>query len=66
MVRTNTTVIAALAVKRGDADAMICGLEGRFDRHLRNITLIIGLRAGVKDRDLSTLSMLISQRGASS
>jgi phosphotransacetylase len=32
MVRTNTTVIAALAVKRGEADAMICGLEGRFPR----------------------------------
>ena len=32
MVRTNTTVIAALALKRGDADAMICGLEGRFER----------------------------------
>ena len=50
-------------MKRGDADAMICGLEGRFERHLRNVTLIIGPRAGVKDRDLSALSMLISQRG---
>ncbi|TIV02282.1 MAG: NADP-dependent malic enzyme [Mesorhizobium sp.] len=63
MVRTNNTVIAALALKRGDADAMICGLEGRFERHLRNVTLIIGPRPGIKDRDLSTLSMLISQRG---
>ena len=63
MVRANPTVIAALAVKRGDADAMICGLEGRFERHLRNVTLIIGRRAGVRDRDLSTLSMLITQRG---
>ena len=63
MVRTDNTVIAALALKRGDADAMICGLEGRFERHLRNVTLVIGPRAGVNDRDLSTLSMLISQRG---
>ncbi len=45
MVRANPTVIAALAVERGDADAMICGLEGRFERHLRNVTLIIGARA---------------------
>ena len=30
LVRTNTTVIGALAVRRGDADALICGLEGRF------------------------------------
>ncbi|MBL8578830.1 MAG: NADP-dependent malic enzyme [Mesorhizobium sp.] len=63
MVRGNPTVIAALAVKRGDADAMICGLEGRFERHLRNVTLIIGKRELVRDRDLSTLSMLITQRG---
>jgi malate dehydrogenase (oxaloacetate-decarboxylating)(NADP+) len=63
MVRGNPTVIAALTVKRGDADAMICGLEGRFERHLRNVTLIIGRRPSIQDRDLSTLSMLIAQRG---
>ncbi|MBX3578128.1 MAG: NADP-dependent malic enzyme [Rhizobiaceae bacterium] len=63
MVRTDTTVIAALALHRGDADAMICGLEGRFERHLRNVRLIIGARPDVIDRDLSALSMLITQRG---
>ncbi|MGE0499398.1 MAG: NADP-dependent malic enzyme [Rhizobiaceae bacterium] len=63
MVRTDTTVIAALAVKRGDADAMICGLEGRYERHLRNVSLIIGARPDVGDRDLSALSMLIAQKG---
>ena len=63
MVRTDPTVIAALALKRGDADAMICGLEGRFERHLRNVRLIIGPRPGVSDQDLSAMSMLISQRG---
>jgi malate dehydrogenase (oxaloacetate-decarboxylating)(NADP+) len=41
---------------------MICGLEGRFERHLRNVQLIIGPRADVNDRDLSTLSMLITQK----
>jgi malate dehydrogenase (oxaloacetate-decarboxylating)(NADP+) len=59
-VRTDTTVIAAIAVKRGDADAMICGLEGRFERHLRNVRVIIGTRGGC---DLSALSMLIWQGG---
>jgi malate dehydrogenase (oxaloacetate-decarboxylating)(NADP+) len=63
MVRTDSTVIAAIALKRGDADAMICGLEGRFERHLRNVNLIIGPRPDITDRDLSTLSLLISQRG---
>ena len=63
MVRTDNTVIAALALRRGDADAMIGGLEGRFERHLRNVRLIVGTRPELKDQDLSALSMLISQRG---
>ena len=37
IVRSNTTVIGALALQRGDADAMICGLEGGFMRHLRDV-----------------------------
>ena len=35
LVRTNTTVIGALAVRRGEADALICGLDGRFQTRLR-------------------------------
>ncbi|WP_309084487.1 NADP-dependent malic enzyme [Chelativorans sp.] len=61
LVRTNTTVIAALSMMRGEADAMICGLEGRFERHLRYVDAIIGRREGV--RDLSALSLLITQQG---
>jgi malate dehydrogenase (oxaloacetate-decarboxylating)(NADP+) len=43
LVRTSTTVIAALAVHRREADAMICGLEGRFRSKLRIIAEIIGM-----------------------
>jgi malate dehydrogenase (oxaloacetate-decarboxylating)(NADP+) len=60
-VRTNATIIAALAVRRGEADALICGLEGRYDRHLRDIGHIIGRAEGV--RAFSALSLLISSRG---
>ncbi len=62
IVRTNTTVIAALAVLRGDADGMLAGLEGRFIRHVEHIRSIIGVRPGV--RDISALSLLISNRGS--
>ncbi|MCJ8521431.1 malate dehydrogenase (oxaloacetate-decarboxylating)(NADP+) [Pseudorhizobium tarimense] len=62
MVRTNTTVIGALAVKRGEADALICGVEGRYDRHLRDVNQIIGKRQSVCA--FSGMSLLISQRGA--
>ena len=62
IVRTNTTVIAALAVKRGEADGLICGLQGRYIKHVRDIRSILGLQDGIKD--VSALSMLIMPRGA--
>lgn len=61
IVRTNTTVIGALAVKRGEADGLICGLEGRYIKHVRDIKSVIGLADGVQD--VSALSMLIMSRG---
>lgn len=43
VVRTRSTVIAALMVKRGEADAMLAGLTGRFQKVLQHIIDIIGL-----------------------
>ena len=37
IMRTNTTAIAAVMVQRGEADAMICGLTGDYDWHVRYI-----------------------------
>jgi malate dehydrogenase (oxaloacetate-decarboxylating)(NADP+) len=62
IVRTNTTTIAALAVKRGDADGLICGLQGRYIKHVRDIRSVIGLQDGAKD--VAGLSLLIMPRGA--
>ncbi len=62
LVRTNSTVISAIAVKRGDADAMICGLDGRFNPHLRYIKDIIGLVPGATD--LSAMCLMITNQGA--
>jgi malate dehydrogenase (oxaloacetate-decarboxylating)(NADP+) len=61
-VRTNSTVIAALAVQRGDADAMLCGVEGRFTSRLRYIKDIIGLAPGVED--FAALSLMVTSKGA--
>jgi len=61
IVRTRNTAIAALMVKRGEADAMICGTVGRFDRHLEDVSDIIGLRRGV--RQFSALNAIILPRG---
>jgi malate dehydrogenase (oxaloacetate-decarboxylating)(NADP+) len=62
LVRTNSTVIATLMVSRGDADAMICGVEGRFLSHLRHIRDVIGYAPGISE--FSALSLIITPKGA--
>ncbi len=44
IVRTRRTVIAAIMVARGEADAMLAGPVGRFLSHLRHILDVLGLR----------------------
>jgi malate dehydrogenase (oxaloacetate-decarboxylating)(NADP+) len=47
-VRRSNTAIGALAIELGDADAMICGMVGRFDRHLEQVSDLVGLREGAR------------------
>lgn len=46
-VLTNTSVIGALMVRRGDADAMICGTIGEYDKHYATVQSLLGYRQGV-------------------
>jgi malate dehydrogenase (oxaloacetate-decarboxylating)(NADP+) len=46
-IRTRTTLIGAMLVRRGDADAMLCGTVGSYADHLRYVRTVIGLRPGV-------------------
>ena len=62
IVRTRSTVIAALAVKLGDADAMICGTTGRYKRHLDHVTGVIGKAS--ETRDCSAISLVILPSGS--
>ncbi|TWO72445.1 NADP-dependent malic enzyme [Caenimonas sedimenti] len=41
-VRRSNTLIGSLSVHLGDADAMLCGLVGRFDQHLEHVSNVIG------------------------
>jgi malate dehydrogenase (oxaloacetate-decarboxylating)(NADP+) len=41
-VRRSNTTIGALMMQLGDADAMLCGLVGRFDAHFAHVQDIIG------------------------
>ncbi len=49
LIRGNTTLQAAMMVRLGDADTLICGSIGRFDRHLDHLLTAAGQqdRAGV-------------------
>ena len=61
-VRTNFTVIGALMVVRGEADAMITGPNGRYRSHLRAILDVIGLREDVSGA--YAMQVLIMNGGA--
>lgn len=47
-IRTNTTVIGALMVYKGEADAMLCGTVGQYKEHRKDVINILGLKPGVE------------------
>jgi len=48
VVRTRPTAIASLMVRRGEADALLCGTVGRFHRHLEHVSTILGRALGTR------------------
>jgi len=46
-MRRRTTLIAAMLLKKGEADGLICGTISTTARHLKYIDRVIGRRAGV-------------------
>lgn len=61
IVRTRTTVIAAIMVHRGEADAMICGVVGRYQKKLQYVTEVLGMREGCST--LGALSVMTNESG---
>ncbi|MGN6670077.1 MAG: NADP-dependent malic enzyme [Candidatus Nucleicultricaceae bacterium] len=62
IVRTHTSVIAALMVHLGDADAMLCGPVGRYHRHLEHISQIIGTNNDC--HVIAALNVIVHQKGS--
>ncbi|HTK85639.1 MAG TPA: NADP-dependent malic enzyme [Patescibacteria group bacterium] len=62
MLRSNWTVIGALMVRKGDADAMVCGTVGHYKNHMKDIVDILGLQPGVETA--AALGALILPSGA--
>jgi malate dehydrogenase (oxaloacetate-decarboxylating)(NADP+) len=56
-VRTKTTLIGAMLVHMGEADAMLCGTVGGYHDHLKYVRTVIGTRPGVST--LAAMQMVI-------
>ena len=61
MVRKHNTLIGALLLQRGDADALICGIASKFDNQLKYVAEVIGLKEGVKTYAAMNVLMLPEQ-----
>jgi malate dehydrogenase (oxaloacetate-decarboxylating)(NADP+) len=61
IVRAGSTVVAGLLLRRGEADAMICGAVGRYHTQLHHVSQVIGRRQGVTG--FATVSGLILPQG---
>jgi malate dehydrogenase (oxaloacetate-decarboxylating)(NADP+) len=61
IVRSRSTVVAALMVKRGEADAMLCGIVGKFSGKLKHVIDVIGINPAVNA--VSAMSVVISDKG---
>ncbi|MFK2877668.1 NADP-dependent malic enzyme [Rhodanobacter hydrolyticus] len=62
LMRTRTALIAAMMVERGEADALICGLVGRYHKKLGYLRSVIGLDPGVSCT--SAMTGVINEKGA--
>jgi malate dehydrogenase (oxaloacetate-decarboxylating)(NADP+) len=61
LVRSRPSVIAALMVTRGEADALICGSVGRYQRQLRHILDVLPLDPGISAA--SAMTAVQNERG---
>ena len=59
-VRRSNTLIASLMLRRGEAEALICGLVGRYDGHLEHVRNVIGLKPGM--RTVAAMNALMLDR----
>ena len=46
LLQRSRTAVASMMLRRGEADAMICGVSGRYDAHLDKVQQLIGLEPG--------------------
>ncbi len=57
-IRRDTTLIGVMMLRRGDADALVCGTFGSYDYHLKQVADVIGLAPGAKQFAAMNLLLL--------
>jgi len=58
VIRSRNTALGALMVSNFEADALVCGTQGAYARHLRYLCDIIGIRDDVSDISAVILMIL--------
>lgn len=57
MIRKHNTLIGAMLLRRGDADALLCGVASKYDNQLKYIDEIIGKKEGQTYAALNVLML---------
>ena len=60
VLRSDTTLIGTMLLKRGYVDAMLCGLTGLHAQHLKHVSDVIGLEPGA--HCFAAMNMLLLAR----
>ena len=58
VTRRNATLVAALLLRSGEADGMLCGTVGTYADHLKHVSDVVGRREGVSALAAMHLLML--------
>ncbi len=61
IVRSRSTVIAAMMVERGEADALLCGVIGSYHRKLQYLSRVFAMDPGVTQP--SAMTALVNGKG---
>lgn len=61
MVRKHNTLIGVMLLKRGDIDALLCGVSSRYDNQLKYVQDVIGLKPGATTFAAMNVLMLPDQ-----
>jgi malate dehydrogenase (oxaloacetate-decarboxylating)(NADP+) len=61
MVRKHNTLIGAMLLRRGDADALLCGVTSRYDNQLKYVDEVIGRKPGAQTYAALNVLMLPEQ-----